>query len=62
MGRNYKEAIRLGVANIDHPQISAGRSLTDRHSGAFAPRPILTRICQNVFNLTLFHTMTMDVG
>jgi hypothetical protein len=61
MGCDYKNAVRLRIANVDHSQVSAALSLPDGDSGSIPTWPILARIREHFFNFVLAEIMMMNV-
>src|ERR1039457_471381 len=59
---NHEHAIRLGVWNIDGPQVSTKSCLTQSNPGTLAARPILTVFFQDFHDFLLVHFMVMNVG
>src|ERR1017187_4747328 len=59
---DHEHAIRLGIWNIDDPQVSTGSCLAQSDPGTLAARSILTGFFHDFHDFLLVHFMVMNVG
>src|ERR1019366_1701557 len=59
---NHEHAIRLGVWNIDDPQVSTRCCLAQSNPGTLTASPVLTGFLQDFRDFILVHFMVMNMG
>src|ERR1035441_1258254 len=59
---NREHAIRLGVWNINDPQVSTRSCLAQSNPGTLAASPVLTGFLQHFRDFLLVHFMVMNMG